>query len=113
MYIYNPTQAGTTMLLPGDNYMLFDDFAVRLDPVPDPFFYTFGVSPAGAPQLTWLTEALYRYQLQYTDDISQPWKSDLPASYSTATITGQSALFTDTTATGKAKRFYRILRTMP
>lgn len=112
MLIYNPTFAGTS-LLPGDNYMLFDDFAVRLDPVPDPFFYTFGVSAAGAPQLTWLTEALYRYQLQYTDDIAQPWKSDLPGSSSTAAITGQSALFTDPTAAGKAKRFYRVLRSMP
>jgi len=80
MYIHYPVALNPATLTPGDNYMLFDDFALRLDPVPAPFFYSLTFNPAGAPQLTWLTEALYRYQLQYTDDLTQPWKSDLPGS---------------------------------
>jgi hypothetical protein len=105
-----PVQMGPA---PGDNYLLFDDFALRLDPVPEPVIYGTTFSTAGSPQLTWLTEALYRYQVQYTDDLSQPWKSDLPNSSSTATATGVSPVFTDGTAAGKSKRYYRIARTLP
>jgi hypothetical protein len=113
MYIFNPTAANPITLAPGDNYMLFDNFALRLDPVPEPVIYTADLTAGGAPRLTWLTEALYRYQVQYTDDLSQPWKNDLPGSATTAASTGESAAFTDTTAAGKPKRYYRILRSMP
>ena len=99
---------------PGDNYMLFDDFAVRADPVPDPLIVDFTRNPlTGITQLTWLTEALYKYQVQYTDDLNQPWKSDLIGSLTTPADTGISPVFIDATAFGKARRFYRVLRSLP
>jgi hypothetical protein len=102
-----------TGLAPGDNYMIFDNFVVRMDPLPEPVFYSLTFSNAGAPQFTWLNEALYKYQVQYRDDLTQAWKNDLPASFSTATITGHSTVFTDSTAAGKTRRFYRVVRTAP
>ncbi len=113
MQIHNPTGGSPATLAPGDNYMLFDDFALRLDPVPDPVFYAISRTAEGAPQFTWLTEALYRYQVQFTDDLAQPWRSDLPGSATTAALTGESPVFTDTTAAGKIRRYYRVVRSLP
>jgi hypothetical protein len=99
---------------PGDNYMLFDDFGVHADPVPDPAILTFARDPqTGIIQLTWLSEALYKYQVEYTDDPALPWKSDLSASLITPADTGASPVFTDTSAAGKSRRFYRIRRSLP
>jgi hypothetical protein len=99
---------------PGDNYMLFDDFAVHADPVPAPAMVDFSRDPlTGSTQLTWLTEALYKYQVEYTDDLSQPWKSDLTGSFLTAVGTGLSPVFADTSAAGKARRYYRVVRSLP
>ena len=67
----------------------------------------------GVTRLTWVTEALYKYQLEYTDDLGLPWKSDLTGSFTTPVDTGISPIFTDVSATGKARRFYRVVRTMP
>lgn len=100
-------------LAPGNNYMLFDDFALRTDPVPDPAILTLTKNPGGSAQLTWLSEALYKYQLEYKDDLASSWKKDLPSSFITAADTGESAVFTDSTATGVARRFYRIVRSPP
>jgi hypothetical protein len=98
---------------PGDNYMLFDDFAVRIDPVPAVVITDFSRDAiSGAVQLRWWSEALYRYQVQYSDNLTG-WKSDLPGSNLTAANTGFSPVFTDLSAAGKAKRFYRVLRAMP
>jgi hypothetical protein len=114
MQIVNAVQINTqTHLAPGDNYMLFDDFAARMDPVPAPFFYTFEHLSNNTVQLTWLNEALYNYQVQYTDDLALPWKNDLPNSFFTPTVTGKSPLFTDSTAAGVTRRFYRVQRTVP
>lgn len=114
MQIVNTVQvASQTRLAPGENYMLFDDFAVRMDAVPAPFLYSFDRMANDTVQLSWLNEASYKYQVQYTDDFSQPWKSDLPNSYFTPTVTGKSPVFTDTTAPGKASRYYRVQRLMP
>ena len=99
---------------PGDNYMLFDDFAIHADPVPDlglPGFTRNAVT--GANQLTWLNEALYKYQVEYTDDLTKTWKTDLPGSSITATTTGLSPVFTDIPPSGTPTRFYRVRRSLP
>ena len=94
--------------------MLFDDFAVRMDAVPAPQILSLTKNASsGAMEISWLTEALYKYQLQYTDNLSQPWKSDLSGSSTTAAATGTSSPFTDTAATGRSSRFYRVIRTNP
>ena len=99
---------------PGSNYMIFDDFAVRLDPPEFPVIWDFSRNATtGAVQISWLTEALYRYQLQYTNDDTLSWRNDLPGSYTTATATGKSPIFTDTAAAGHSKRLYRVVRTNP
>ena len=104
---------GESRLAPGDNYMLFDDFALRMDPLSDPLFYTIQRADSGSTQFSWSTEALYRYQVQYSGDFALPWKNDLPNSLITAPITGASAVFTDATAAGSPRRFYRVIRLLP
>lgn len=111
--VYSTFPMFQTGRAPGDNYMLFDDFALRADPVPAPVIYTLTHPAGGNSQLTWSTEALYKYQVQYTDDLTQAWKSDLPNSLVTANTTGESSAFTDTTASDKSRRYYRIQRTAP
>jgi hypothetical protein len=99
---------------PGDNYMLFDDFGVHADPVPDPVIVDFTRNPlSGATELTWITEALYKYQVEYTDDLNLPWKTDLVGSLITAAETGISPVFIDALASSKARRFYRVMRSLP
>jgi|GEM_PF-307674 len=114
MQIVNPAGAPIgSQLWPGNNYMLFDDFAVRIDPIPDVAVLDFTRNAlTGATSMTWWTEALYKYQVYYSDDLTQ-WKSDLAGSYLTAASTGTSPVFTDPSAAGKAKRFYRVVRTLP
>jgi hypothetical protein len=63
-------------------------------------------------QFTWSTEALYRYQVQYSNDLVL-WKNDLPNSLSTAATTGVAPLFTDLTGAPGAKRFYRVAQLLP
>jgi hypothetical protein len=99
---------------PGDNYMLFDDFGVHADPVPEPAIVDFTFNPlTKAAQLWWVTEALYKYQIEYSDDLSLPWKTDLSGSFITSDSTGISAAFTDTTAAAGGRRFYRVRRSLP
>lgn len=96
---------------PGNNYMLFDDIAVRIDPVPAVEILDFGIAPAtGAVRLRWLNEALYHYQVLYTDNLTD-WRPDLPGSSITAANTGLSPVFTDPAAA--KRRLYRIVRTPP
>jgi hypothetical protein len=99
--------------IPGDNFMLFDDFFVRADPVPAAEIYEFTRSLGGAVSFTWLTEAQYRYQVQYTDNLSTSWLDSLPGSLTTAAATGTAPVFTDTTAASRNKRWYRIKRMYP
>ncbi len=117
MYIANTffdLRTGQTVPTPGQNYMLFDDFAVRLDPPAATLIWDFSRNAAtGATRISWLTEAAYHYQLQYTDNLTQPWKNDLPGSFMTAANTGQSPVFTDTSAPGKPNRFYRVAPSDP
>jgi hypothetical protein len=97
---------------PGDNYMLFDDFAVRVDPVPAPTFFAFALTPGGEAHFAWQMEALYLYKVQYSEDMIV-WANDLPGSSMTATLTGQSPIFSDVTATGRKRRFYRVTQMVP
>jgi hypothetical protein len=97
---------------PGDNYMLFDEIALRIDPPPPPQFQSFAFSPAGETRFRWQSEALYNYQVQYTDDLIS-WKDDLPGSAWTATYTGTSPVFTDAGAVSSRRRLYRVLQSAP
>ena len=113
MQIYTP-RGQTNSPMPGTNYMIFDDFAVRIDPPVPTIIWDFTRDAAtGATKISWLEEAAYHYQIQYTSSLTQPWKSDLPGSYITAANTGRSPVFTDTSAAGKAKRFYRVVPSNP
>lgn len=99
----------STTIVPGDNYMLFDDYSVRTDAL------TMAVqaerTAGGAAKLTWNEEAGYTYQVEYSSDC-KTWKSDLAGSSHVAALT-QSASFTDPTTPVPAQRFYRIKRTYP
>jgi len=97
---------------PDDNYMLFDDFALRLDPVPTPVFQNITTGPAGETKLTWQTEALYHYEVQYTENLTT-WRNDLPGASWTASLTGSSPVFTDAAAAVQRRRLYRVLQTAP
>lgn len=98
---------------PGENYMLFDDFALRLDPLPKPVIYSL-VPAGGGLQLTWSAEAGYRYQVQYRNNLTTgAWLSDLPGSLFTATLTGESPVFTDASISGQPVRFYQVVQSYP
>jgi hypothetical protein len=99
----------TTTILPGDNYMLFDDYTVRTDALG--MALVVSRTATGGAMLTWNEEAGYTYQVEYSNDC-QTWKSDLAGSSHTAALT-QSATFTDPTTPVPPIRFYRIKRTYP
>lgn len=106
MAVINTT---TTSLLPGDNFMLFDDYTVRTDPVTTQLETSkIGTGPA---QLTWNEEAGYSYQVQYSSDLSL-WKTDLANSTRTAALTGNFT-FTDPSTVIPTRRFYRLKCTSP
>ena len=98
----------STNIYPGDNYLLFDDFAVRTDPVTT----TPNVSKTngGAATINWNEEASYSYRLQYSSDC-KTWL-DFAGSIHTATVTGDTR-FTDPTSPVPTRRFYRVKRTYP
>lgn len=99
----------TSDIHPGDNYMLFDNYAVRTDPVTT----TLSISKtnSGAAVLTWNEEAGYSYQVQYSADCLT-WKTDLAGSSHAASVTG-NATFTDPTQAPPNRRFYRVRRSYP
>jgi hypothetical protein len=99
----------STTILPGDNYMLFDDYSVRTDALG--MAVEVARTATGAAKLTWNEEAGYTYLVEYSGDC-KTWKSDLAGSSHTAALT-QSATFTDPTTPVPANRFYRIKRTFP
>lgn len=108
LYSYDPFSR-KTIVTPGDNYMLFDDYAVRTDPVTT----TLSISKtnSGAAVLTWNEEAGYSYQVQYSADCLT-WKTDLAGSSHAASVTG-NATFTDPTPAPPSRRFYRVRRSYP
>jgi hypothetical protein len=99
----------TTTILPGDNYMLCDDYSVRTDALA--MAVQVAKEATGAATLTWNEEAGYAYRVEYSSDC-KVWNSDLAGSSHTAALT-QSATFTDPTTPVPANRFYRIKRTYP
>ncbi len=107
MKVTNPTFA-TISLLPGDNYLLFDDYLLRTDPVTT----TMNVSKtaSGAATINWNEEASYSYRLQYSGDC-KTWL-DFASSIHTATVTGDNR-FIDPTLPVPSRRFYRVKRTYP
>ena len=107
MSVTNPTVTGTT-LLPGDNYMLFDDYMVRTDPVSTGV--EVGRTASGAPKVIWNEEAGYSYRLQWSANCTG-WQ-DVAATIHTATSTADYS-YTDPVSPVPAKRFYRVKRTYP
>lgn len=103
------TQPTTGYLLPGDNYMLFDNYSVRTDAPTTTLVVS--KSATGAAQLSWNEEAGYSYQVQYSTDCAT-WKTDLSGASHTAALT-QTHTFTDPTLAVPANRFYRVRRSYP
>jgi hypothetical protein len=99
----------TTTILPGDNYVLFDDYSVRTDAI-DPVTAEISTS-GGSPVITWNEEAGYSYQLQASDNLST-WTISLPNAQWTATNSGDRS-YTDSTTPLPERRFYRVNRTFP
>jgi hypothetical protein len=103
------TNTDATNILPGNNYMLFDNYSVRTDPLS--MTATVIKTATGGARITWNEEAGYTYQLQYSNDCVS-WYSDLPGASRTATVT-QFVNFTDPTTVVPKRRFYRVRRTYP
>lgn len=102
------TFPATTNIYPGDNYMLFDDYMVRTDPVSTGVIV--GRTTSGAPKVTWNEEAGYSYRLQWSASCTG-WQ-DVAATVHTATSTADYS-YTDPVSPVPAKRFYRVKRTYP
>lgn len=109
MAVGNASATSPFYILPGDNYMLFDNFTIRTDPVTTTLAITKNLT--GAAKLTWNEEAGYTYQVAYSTD-AKTWKTDLANSSHTASLT-QTATFTDPTTPVPVKRIYRIQSTPP
>ncbi|MCX6874131.1 MAG: hypothetical protein NTW21_10035 [Verrucomicrobia bacterium] len=105
---YNPTTKVTT-LLPGDNYLMFDDYTVRTDAVNTTL--TVSKTCTGTPILTWNEDADYTYQVQYSSDY-RTWQTDLAGASHQAALTGM-ATFADPTTPVAARRYYRVKRSYP
>lgn len=95
-------------IYPGDNYMLFDDYRLRTDPVTVTLESSW--TAAGACKLDWNEEYGHRYRLQYSANATN-W-FDFPETIHTATFTGDRS-FTDTTSPRPAKRLFRVRRDDP
>lgn len=95
-------------IYPGDNYMLFDDYRLRTDPVSVTLESSW--TAAGACKLDWNEEYGHRYRLQYSPDCAN-W-FDFPETIHTATITGDRS-FTDTTSPRPERRLFRVRRDDP
>jgi hypothetical protein len=107
MYVQNSTQTTPVIYLPGDNYMLFDDYAVRAEPITT--VVSVAKTATGQPKITWNEEAGYKYLLQWSLNCSS-W-SDLGTTRAPATTADFT--YTDTTTPVPVKRFYRVKRTYP
>lgn len=100
----------TTWGLPGNNWMLLDDWQVNASPEGAPAIASLNRSGASTT-VNWWAEAGYTYHLEAGN-------TPYPASFTTlagsSTSTTSSSLllsFTDTTASA-TKRFYRLVRTL-
>jgi hypothetical protein len=95
-------------IYPGDNYMLFDDFRLRTDPVTVTLESSW--TATGSFRLDWNEEYGHRYRLQYSPDAAR-W-FDFAETIRTAARTGDRS-FTDTTSPRPARRFFRVRRDDP
>ena len=102
------TYPSSTDIHPGDNYLLFDDYQLRTDPVTVTLVPSWDAN--GACKLDWNEEWGYQYRLQHSADCDK-W-FDFTSTIHTATATGDRS-FTDTTSPRPPKRFFRILNTYP
>lgn len=107
MTVSKPTTT-SSYILPGDNYLLFDDYLVRTDPVTTTLGMT--KTATGAATLTWNEEAGYSYRLQHSADCTA-WL-DFASTIHTATVTAD-ANYTDPASPVPVKRFYRVKRSYP
>ncbi len=98
----------STDIYPGDNYMLFDDYQMRTDPVTVTMVPSW--TDTGAFKLDWNEEYGHQYRLQYSSDCAN-W-SDFTETIHTATATADRS-FTDTTTPLPAKLFYRVQHYRP
>jgi hypothetical protein len=98
----------STDIHPGDNYMLFDDYRLRADPVT--LNLAMSWTDAGDIKLDWNEEYGYQYRLQYSQDIAS-WH-DFPETVHTATRTGDYS-FTDPVRPRPAMRFFRVRHSYP
>lgn len=98
----------STDIYPGDNYMLFDDYQVRTDPVTVALASSW--TDTGACKLVWNEEYGHQYRLQYSSDCTT-W-SDFTGTIHTAAATSDFS-YTDTTTPRPAKRFYQVRRNYP
>lgn len=102
----------TSTLLPGSNYMLFDDLAVSADPVPEVSAPDVTLLPGTGARLRWLQEAGYRYAMQWSDGTSG-WQTVSGGTAAVASETGYTGTLTDAAALGQPRRFYQMIRTDP
>ena len=102
------TYPSSTDIYPGDNYMLFDDYRLRTDPVTVTLEQSW--TDTGACKLDWNEEYGHIYRLQYSPDCSN-WY-DFTSTIHTATATADRS-YTDTTSPRPLKRFFRVRRDYP
>jgi hypothetical protein len=102
------TYPSSSDIYPGDNYMLFDDYKVRTDPVTVSLASSW--TDTGAFKLVWNEEYGHQYRLQYSSDCAN-WLDFTPTIH-TATATSDYS-YTDTTTPRPAMRFFRVRRNNP
>lgn len=98
----------STDIYPGDNYMLFDDYQVRTDPVTVSLASSW--TDTGAFKLAWNEEYGHQYRLQYSSDCAN-WLDFAPTIH-TATATADYT-YTDATTPRPTMRFFRVRRNNP
>lgn len=98
----------STDIYPGDNYMLFDDYRVRTDPVTVSLASSW--TDTGAFKLVWNEEYGHQYRLQYSSDCAN-WL-DFAGTIHTATATADYS-YIDTTSPRPAMQFFRVRRNNP
>ena len=106
----------TNRFLPGDNWMLFDDWIItshpRTEPQPTEPFTISKVERTGNNEvkLTYPADAGCTYRIQFSTDL-QSWQ-ELPSSPITASETNPVAVYTDATPAASNSVYYRIIREM-
>ncbi|MEZ5301035.1 MAG: hypothetical protein R3F11_10345 [Verrucomicrobiales bacterium] len=92
--------------LPGNNWMLFDDWIVTLRPA---FEIAHFSAPGRAPQIRWIGEDGYRYYVEHNDGDGAGWLRDLPDSLFEPPAEAEIS-FQDKSAILPERRLYRVAR---